>query len=188
MKYCSECGQPVALTVPKGDHLPRFVCGTCGTIHYQNPRIVAGVVAEWQGRILLCKRAIEPRLGYWTIPAGFMENGETIMAAAAREAQEEALAQVDVGSLLAIVHVTHANQVHVMFRGTLVDGTCGVGAESLESKLVEEHEIPWRDVAFPSVDYALRRYLADRAAGREDLHITEIDRRRTAPAPDQRTE
>lgn len=188
MKYCSECGKPVTLAVPAGDHLPRYVCTACGTIHYQNPRIVAGCVAEWEGRILVCKRAIEPRLGYWTIPAGFMENEETMMAAAARESYEEALAKVHIGSLLAIVHVTHAQQVHVMFRGTLVDGSFGVGAESLESRLVEESAIPWRDMAFPSVEYALRRYLADRAAGREDLHITEIDRRRPVPVPDPRTE
>jgi ADP-ribose pyrophosphatase YjhB (NUDIX family) len=187
VNYCSECGKAVALRIPPGDHLPRFVCDACGTIHYQNPRIVAGCVAEWRGRILLCKRAIEPRLGYWTIPAGFMANGETTMAAAARESHEEALAKVDIGSLLAIVHVLHANQVHMMYRATLVDGTFGTGAESLESKLVEESEVPWSDIAFPSVDYALRRYFADRSAGREDLHITEIDRRR-APAPDRRTE
>lgn len=192
MKFCSQCGQPVALTTPVGDHLPRFVCQACGTIHYQNPRIVAGCVAEWHGRILLCKRAIEPRRGFWTIPAGFMEIGETMMAAAARESLEEALANVEIGSLLAIVHVTHAQQVHVMFRGQVRDGTFGVGVESLETRLVEERDIPWPQIAFPSVEFALRRHLEDRAAGRENLHITEIDRSRSRltdlPHPDQRTE
>jgi len=164
--------------MPPGDHLPRHICDACGTIHYLNPRLIAGCVAEWQGRILICRRAIEPRRGFWTIPAGFMENGETLMAAAAREAQEEALANVEIGSFLAIAHVTHAHQVHVMFRGKLVDGKFGVGAESLESELVEEKDIPWAQIAFPSSEFALRRYLADRAAGREDLHVTEFDRSR----------
>jgi ADP-ribose pyrophosphatase YjhB (NUDIX family) len=190
LKFCSECGKPVVRKVPPGDHLPRDVCEHCGAIHYQNPRIVAGCVAEWQGRILLCKRAIEPRLGYWTIPAGFMENGETMLAAAARESVEEALARVEIGSLLAIVHVLHANQVHVMFRARMIDGEFGAGDESLEARLVEERDIPWADIAFPSVDYALRRYFEDRAAGREELHITEFDRSkgRTPAVPDQRTE
>jgi len=176
MKFCSHCGQRVSLRVPPGDHLPRFVCDACGTIHYQNPRLIAGCVPEWEGKILICRRAIEPRLGYWTIPAGFMENGETLMAAAAREAVEEALAAVDVGSLLAIVHVTHAHQVHVMFRARLTRPQFGVGSESLEVMLVEERDIPWRDIAFPSVDFALRRYFEDRAAGHERVHITEVER------------
>src|SRR5690606_22681803 len=115
MKFCSECGQPVAVKVPEGDHLPRFVCTACGTIHYQDASIIAGCGIETEGRSLLCKRANEPRLGFWTIPAGFMENGESVQNAAAREAIEEALAQVEIGSLLAIVNVIHAHQVHIMF-------------------------------------------------------------------------
>ncbi len=178
MKFCSHCGQPVSLRVPPGDHLPRFVCDACGTIHYQNPRLIAGCVPECEGKILICRRAIEPRLGFWTIPAGFMENGETLMAAAAREAVEEALAIVAVDSLLAIVHVTHAHQVHVMFRARLTGPHFGVGPESLEVMLVEERDIPWGDIAFPSVDFALRRYFEDRAAGRERVHITEVERLR----------
>src|SRR5690606_31250389 len=127
MKFCSACGQPVTVKIPEGDHLPRFVCTACDTIHYQNPRIIAGCVIDVDGKLLLCKRAIEPRLGYWTIPAGFMENGESVQAAAAREAIEEALAQVEIGSLLAVVSVVHANQVHIMFRARLVNPTFGVG-------------------------------------------------------------
>jgi ADP-ribose pyrophosphatase YjhB (NUDIX family) len=164
------------------------VCDACGTIHYSNPRIVAGCVPEWQGRILICRRAIEPRRGFWTIPAGFMENGETLMAAAAREAQEEALADVEMGSLLAIVQVMHANQVHVFFRARLRVPTFGAGPESLEVALVTESEVPWSEIAFASGDYTLRRYFEDRAAGREALHVTEIERGRRGPAPDQRTE
>jgi len=177
MNFCNQCGARVELRVPPGDHLPRFLCDQCGTVHYENPRIVVGCVPEHQGRILICKRAIEPRLGFWTIPAGFMENNETLQQGAARESQEEALAEVKIGSLLAIVHVLHAHQVHVFFRATLETPEFGAGPESLEVKLVTPEEIPWGEIAFPSTDFALRRYLEDRAAGREPHHITTFDRR-----------
>jgi len=177
MNFCSQCGQPVSLLVPEGDHLPRHVCTACGTVHYQNPKIVAGCVPEHEGRILLCRRAIEPRRGYWTIPAGFMENGETTQDAARRESIEEALADVEIGSLLAVVHVLHADQVHVMFRARLPKPEFGAGAESLEVMLYDEDSIPWRDIAFRSVEFALRRYLEDRRAGREQHHFTAIDLR-----------
>jgi len=179
MNYCSHCGAPVELRVPPGDHLPRYVCNACGTIHYQNPRLVVGCVPEHAGRILLCRRAIEPRLGYWTVPAGFMENGETLQQAAARESHEEALARVEIGSLLAVVHVLHARQVHVFFRAALLNPEYGAGAESLEVALVAPAEIPWGELAFPSTEYALRRYLEDRGSGREPHHFTTIDRRLT---------
>ncbi len=176
MKYCSHCGQPVELRVPPGDQLPRHVCPSCGAIHYQNPKIVVGCVPDHEGRILLCKRAIEPRLGYWTVPAGFMENGETLQAAAARESWEEALARVEIGSLLAVVNVVHAHQVHVMFRAELPRPEFGAGAESLEVGLYRPQDIPWADIAFPSIDFALRRYLDDRARGVAGLHLTDFDR------------
>jgi ADP-ribose pyrophosphatase YjhB (NUDIX family) len=175
MNFCSHCGQRVSLRVPPGDHLPRFVCESCGTIHYQNPKLVAGCVPEWAGKILICRRAIEPRLGFWTIPAGFMENDETLMQAAAREALEEAEAMVEIGSMLAIFHALRARQVHVFFRARLLEPSFGVGPESLEVKLVEERDIPWDEIAFQSGTFALRHYLADRAAGREELHITDSD-------------
>ena len=174
MKFCSQCGHPVVHKVPPGDNLPRHVCEACDTIHYQNPRMVVGCVPEHQGRILLCKRAIEPRAGFWTVPAGFMENGETLQAAAAREALEEALARVDIGSLFAVVNVTHAHQVHFMFRARLLGGRFGVGEESLEVDLFEAGEIPWQEIAFPSVEFALHRYLDDETAGRVGLHLTEV--------------
>ena len=177
MNFCSHCGQPVSLRVPEGDHLPRHVCTACGTVHYQNPKIVAGCVPEHDGRILLCRRAIEPRRCYWTIPAGFMENGETTQEAARRESIEEALAEVEIGSLLAVVHVLHADQVHVVFRARLPKPEFGAGAESLEVMLCDEHTIPWQDIAFRSVDFALRRYLEDRRAGLEQHHFTAIDLR-----------
>ena len=182
MKFCSNCAEPLTLRTPDGDHLPRFVCDACGTVHYQNPKLVVGCVPEAEdGRILLCKRAIEPRLGYWTIPAGFMENGETTQEGAARESWEEALARVEIGSLLAVVHVLHADQVHVMFRARLLGGQFGVGAESLEVKLCAEAEVPWSDIAFRSVDFALRRYFEDRSRRVEAHHFTTLDyRKRTS--------
>ena len=177
MKFCSQCAAPLQLRVPEGDQRPRYVCPACGTIHYQNPKLVVGCVPEHGGRILLCRRAIEPRRGYWTVPAGFMENGETLQECAARESQEEALAEVRIGSLLSVVHVLHAEQVHVFFRAELPQASFGIGPESLEVELVEAADIPWADIAFPSTDFTLRRYLEDRAAGREEHHFTTIDRR-----------
>ena len=153
MKYCSSCGAPVSLRIPAGDNLERYVCDDCGTIHYQNPRMVVGCVPEHEGRILLCKRAIEPRLGYWTVPAGFMENGETLEAAAIRETDEEAMAKVELGPLFAVVNVPHAHQVHLMFKARLLDGSYGAGHESREAELYAEEDIPWTEIAFPSVDY-----------------------------------
>ena len=157
--------------------MPRFVCTSCGTIHYKNPLLVLGCVPEWQGKILLCRRAIEPRLGFWTVPAGFMENGETLQAAAARECYEEATARVEIGSLLAAVSVTGANQVHVMFRARLLAAEFAPGLESLEVALCDEVDIPWADLAFPSGEFTLRKYFEDRAAGHENHHFIELSRR-----------
>jgi ADP-ribose pyrophosphatase YjhB (NUDIX family) len=174
MKFCPSCAAPLVERIPDGDHLPRAVCTACGAIHYRNPKLIAGCVPEREGRILICRRAIEPRRGFWTIPAGFMEIGETLQQAAARECQEEALARVQVGSLVAVVHVLHAEQVHVMFRARL-SGGFGVGVESLETVLCDESDIPWPEIAFPSVEFTLRRFFEDRAAGREGLHYRTFD-------------
>ena len=183
MKFCANCGGPVRLETPPGDNRLRSVCEACGTIHYQNPRIVVGCIPERQGRILLCQRAIEPRRGYWTFPAGFYEIGETLPQAAARESLEEALARVQIGSLLAITHLLHAAQVHMTFRATLLDEDFGAGAESLQVGLYEEASIPWDALAFPSIDFALRCYFADRSAGVEQLHFSTVDRRAGAGTP-----
>jgi ADP-ribose pyrophosphatase YjhB (NUDIX family) len=177
MKFCSQCGARVEFRVPPGDHLARFVCEQCGTVHYQNPRVVVGCVPEHQGRLLLCRRAIEPRRGYWTVPAGFMENGETLQQGAARESREEALAEVEIGSLLSVVHVLHAHQVHVFFRARMRSPGFGAGAESLEVDLVRPEDIPWSELAFPSTEFTLRRYLEDLASGSDQHHFTSIDRR-----------
>lgn len=177
MNFCSQCGAKVEFRIPPGDQLPRHICDSCGTIHYQNPRIVVGCVPHYQGKILLCRRGIEPRRGFWTVPAGFMENGETLQQGAARETYEEALAKVEIGSLLSVVHVLQAHQVHVFFRATLGKPEYGAGPESLEAMLVGPEDIPWSDIAFPSTEYTLKRYLEDRQAGRENHYFTELDRR-----------
>jgi ADP-ribose pyrophosphatase YjhB (NUDIX family) len=181
VKFCANCGHEVEIRIPPGDQRPRAVCGHCGTVHYENPRVVVGCVPEWQGRILLCRRAIDPRRGYWTAPAGFLEIGESMHAAAARETAEEALADVEVGSLLCIVNVLHAAQVHVMFRGTLRDERHGAGTESLETGLYAEDEIPWSEIAFASNRFALERYFEDRRERAERVYFHDIVRAPHAP-------
>jgi len=176
MNFCSQCGQPVTVEVPAGDNRPRHVCRACGTVHYENPRVVVGCVPEHEGRILLCRRAIEPRHGYWTVPAGFMELGETLAEAALRETWEEAEARVELGALFAVVDVVHARQVHVFFRGTLAEPRFGAGEETLESRLVHPDEIPWAEIAFPSVTIALEQYLRERAAGAGPVHLAAAPR------------
>lgn len=164
------------MRIPAGDNRPRAVCPACGAIHYENPRIVVGCVPEWQGRVLLCQRAIMPRRGFWTTPAGFYEIGESLQDAAARESLEEAQVRVTIGSLLAVTHVLHAAQVHMTFRARMLDAQFGVGAESLQVGLYEEHEIPWEQIAFPSIDFALRCYFEDRRLARESLHFSTVQR------------
>ncbi|HJP39819.1 MAG TPA: NUDIX hydrolase [Gammaproteobacteria bacterium] len=175
MKFCSNCGKPVNIAIPAGDNRERYVCSDCGTIHYQNPRIVAGCVAEFQGKILLCQRAIEPRPGYWTVPAGFMELGETVADAAARETLEEAEAQVEIGALIAVVDVLQAQQVHVFFAGILAAASFAAGDETLDTALFLPADIPWDNIAFPSVRIALEQFLRNSENGRDDFCL------RTAP-------
>ena len=176
IKFCANCGHAVTIRVPEGDQLPRAMCGNCGAVHYENPRVVVGCVPEWQGRILLCRRAIEPRRGYWTAPAGFLEIGESMHAAAARETAEEALAEVEVGTLLSVVNVLHAAQVHVMFRAQMRAADHGAGVESLETTLFNEAQIPWDEIAFASIRFALERHLADRHERVERIHFHDIER------------
>lgn len=165
MNYCSNCGAPLQFLIPPGDHLPRYVCNACKTIHYENPKMVVGSIPEWEGRILLCRRAIEPRHGLWTLPAGFMENGETTEQAAAREGLEEAHANARIGRLYTLYNLPHINQVHIFFRATLLDLSFSPGSESLEVALFHEEEIPWQQLAFASVRETLRHYYDDRRAG-----------------------
>ncbi|HHJ15952.1 MAG TPA: NUDIX domain-containing protein [Gammaproteobacteria bacterium] len=165
MKFCSTCGAGVTLRIPDGDNRERYICDDCQTIHYQNPNIVAGCIAEWEGRILLCKRAIEPRYGLWTLPAGFMENGETTEQAALRETLEEAGAQVEIAGLFGIFSIPHISQVYLLYRGELCNGAYEPGPESLECRLFEEHEVPWEKLAFPVMHEVLQRYYKVRAQG-----------------------
>ena len=174
MKYCSTCGHPVEQRIPEGDNRHRYVCTNCNTIHYQNPRIIAGTVPIWEGKILLCRRAIEPRYGYWTLPAGFMENAETTVEAAARETLEEALAEITIDDLYSVIYVPHINQVHMFYRATLKNGHFGAGEESLESRLFEPADIPWDELSFPTVRKTLELYLEDMRNGTFGIHIRDI--------------
>jgi len=174
MKFCSNCGAPVELRVPAGDNLPRHVCPACETIHYQNPKMVIGCIAEWEDRILLCRRAIEPRHGLWTLPAGFMENGETVAQAALRETLEEANARVELAAMYSVLSVPHVNQVHIFYRGRLLDLGFGPGVESLDVALFAEADIPWKELAFRTISTTLRHYYGDRKAGAYGFHTGEI--------------
>jgi ADP-ribose pyrophosphatase YjhB (NUDIX family) len=174
MKYCPSCGGGIQQQIPDADQRERAVCSVCRTVHYQNPRIVAGCIVEHAGKILLCRRAIEPRRGYWTNPAGYMELGESLHHAALRETREEALAEVELGSMLAVVNILKRGQVHIFFRATLREARFGAGAESLDVALFDESAIPWDDMAFSSGVFSLRRYLEDRRVGRDQLHYLDI--------------
>lgn len=162
------------MLIPVGDNRQRYVCEVCGTIHYQNPNVVTGCIAEWGDRILLCKRAIEPRYGTWTLPAGFMENGESSMNGAAREAMEEANAQMRDMKLFSVFSIPHINQVYTMYRGELHQGEASPGDESLEVMLAEEHEVPWAELSFPVVIETLKLYYEDRKSGSFSTHYGEI--------------
>lgn len=179
MNYCTQCGAPVVSRVPPGDDRERFVCDRCDTIHYSNPKIVAGCIPEWDGRVLLCRRAIEPRYGLWTLPAGFMENHETTQEAAARETLEEARARVEIGELFSYLNIPRISQVYVLFRARLLDVDFGPGHESLEVELFEEQKIPWQEIAFPAIEITLRRFFEDRARGRFSTHVVDVHRRAT---------
>ncbi|HEY0062099.1 MAG TPA: NUDIX hydrolase [Telluria sp.] len=171
MKFCSECAYPVTLQIPEGDNRPRYVCGQCATIHYHNPKMVVGSIPVWdvdgELKILLCKRAIEPRHGYWTLPAGFMENAETTAEAAVRETEEEAGANVEIGDLFSLLNVAQVHQVHLFYLARLKDLDFAPGIESLDVKLFAEHEIPWDDLAFPTIRKTLELFFADSVKVRE---------------------
>jgi ADP-ribose pyrophosphatase YjhB (NUDIX family) len=150
------------------------VCDQCGEIHYQNPRLIVGTVPEFEGRILLCRRAIEPRYGYWTLPAGFMENDETAAQAAARETLEEAGARVELGAPFSLISVPHVNQVHLFYRARVLGLEFKPGEESLEVALWEEAKIPWKEIAFRTVGLTLKRWFADRGRGRFEFHAEDL--------------
>lgn len=176
MKYCGECGHAVERKIPEGDNRSRDICTVCGFIHYTNPRIIAGTIPIWKNQVLLCRRAIEPRLGFWTLPAGFMENAESATEAAIRETWEEALARVSVQGLYTMISVPHIDQVHIFFRAVLVDGHFGPGPESLETKLFSEADIPWDEISFPTVKQTLEQYFKDRPGSEFPVHVSDIRR------------
>ena len=165
IKYCPSCGGATTHRIPEGDSLPRAICDACGLIHYQNPKMVVGCLATFEDRILICKRAIEPRCGLWTLPAGFMENNESASEGAAREALEEANARVEITDLYTVYSIPHISQVYMMFRARLLDPDVFAGAESLEVKLATEDEIPWDQLAFTMVKRSLEHFIEDRKTG-----------------------
>ncbi len=182
MKFCSECAAPVSLQIPPDDNRLRYVCGSCHTIHYQNPKLVVGSIPFWQEagvtKVMLCKRAIEPRLGYWTLPAGFMENNETTEEAALRETEEEAGARVQLHELFSLMNVPHVHQVHLFYRASLLDLNYQAGIESLEVALFSEADIPWQDLAFPTVRRTLEQFFrqlpAIQAGTKAELYSEDI--------------
>jgi len=180
MNFCSRCGHCLQSAVPPGDDRARFVCEGCGAIHYQNPRVVVGCIPEYERRILLCRRAIEPRHGFWTLPAGYLENGETVAACAERETREEAGARI--GDLVPYLmfNICHINQIYLIFRARLVDLDFAAGKESLEVKLFTEAEVPWEQIAFRVISATLKNYFRDRRLGSFPFSIGDI-----GPAPEK---
>jgi ADP-ribose pyrophosphatase YjhB (NUDIX family) len=174
IKYCCSCAAPVDFRVPPGDSLPRHVCDSCGAVHYSNPRLVVGTLPVWEDRILLCRRAIEPRLGKWTLPAGFMENGESVAEAALRETIEEAGAHIEMQGIYTMLSVPHINQVHIFYRARLLDLDFAPGVETLETALFHVHELPWDELAFRTVAQTLRHFANDRIDQKFDFHTGTI--------------
>lgn len=157
MRFCPQCGAELELRRPPGDDRDRHLCPSCGAIHYLNPKVVVGSVCTWEGRLLLCRRAIQPRAGFWTIPAGYLELGESAEEGARREAWEEARARIELDGLLAVYSVRRINQVQLLYRARLLDPHVAPGPESLEAVLVEWTDIPWDELAFPTVRWILER-------------------------------
>lgn len=174
MNYCSCCGQPVTRRVPAGDNRERFVCDACDTVHYHNPRVITGCIAEWEGKVLMCRRGIRPRYGYWTLPAGFLELGETVQAGAIRETHEESRARVEVDALFTTFSLIHVGQIYMLFRGRLVEPRFEATEESLEVGLFSANEIPWEQLAFPVVRETLSLYFRDREKGTFGTYTGEI--------------
>jgi ADP-ribose pyrophosphatase YjhB (NUDIX family) len=166
MKFCPKCGATVEIKIPEGDTRERFVCSACVSIHYENPRNVVGTIPLWEDKVLLCKRAIQPRMGFWTLPAGFLEINESTQAGAQRETLEEAGAHVEIGPLFSLLNVTHAEQVHLFYLAKMQEPIFSAGIESLEVALFSESEIPWQDIAFPTVTKTLEWFFSDRSAGK----------------------
>ena len=166
MKFCSKCSATITVKIPRDDTRERFVCETCSTIHYENPRNVVGTIPIWEDKVLLCKRAIQPRLGFWTLPAGFLEIGESTNDGAKRETFEEAGANIQISALFSLLNVTHVGQVHLFYLAKMDSPSFQAGVESLEVALFSESEIPWSEIAFPTVKKTLEWFFSDRKSGK----------------------
>ena len=174
MNFCSNCGKTVIQKIPEGDNRLRYVCGACETIHYQNPRVIAGILPIFESKILLCKRSIEPRIGYWTLPAGFLENGESSLEGAIRECTEDTNATVINPELYGLFYIPQIHQLYIFYRAELAEPIFWPSSESSEVELFSENEIPWNELAFPVVELCLDHYLKDRkttefSVKREDI-------------------
>ena len=181
MKFCSQCGSKnIEYSVPLGDNRQRYHCLDCNSVFYENPKIVAGCIPVWKDKILMCKRGIEPRYGLWTLPAGFMENGESTNEAAERETMEEAGTKVKDSRLYALFNLPQINQVYMMFLSNLYEPAFKAGEESLDCKLCLESEIPWDQIAFPTITYSLKLFFKDRSNGRFFLHTADLKREKSS--------
>ena len=175
INYCRRCGTAVNYCVPSDDNRERAVCSGCGEVHYENPLNVVGTVPAWGEQVLLCRRNIEPRFGLWTLPAGFMELGETALAGALRETQEEAGARVEMLELFTLLNVVRVGQMHLFYRARMLDTSLDPGPETIEARLFHEHEIPWDEIAFRTVRVTLHHYFDCRRAGAFALHCGDIE-------------
>lgn len=174
-RFCSQCGHTLNREIPPDDNRIRDLCPNCGAVHYQNPRNVVGIVPIYGDQILLCRRAIEPRLGKWTLPAGFMELGETTAQGAARENQEESGAIIKIGSLFTVIDVPSVNQVHLYYLAEVLNEKLAPGPETLEASFFDLDKIPWRELAFRTVSTTIERYLQDKSNGSFGIHQYSID-------------
>ena len=174
IKHCRVCGATVNYTVPPDDNRDRAVCSACGEIHYENPNNVVGTLPVWGDQVLLCRRNIEPRRGFWTLPAGFMELGESTSEGAQRETDEEAGARIEMGPLFTMLNVVRAGQVHLFYLARMLDTSLAPGPETIEAQLFSEAEIPWDEIAFRTVKQTLEHYFADRRSGRFGVHTGDI--------------
>ena len=173
-KHCKACGAAVRYLVPADDNRERAVCTVCANVHYENPLNVVGTLPVWGDQVLLCRRNIEPRYGFWTLPAGFMELGETAAEGALRETVEEAGARVEMQGLYTVLNVVRVGQLHLFYRARLLDTDFAPGPESIEAKLFTEVDVPWDELAFRTVRETLLRYFDDRKRGQFDVHCADI--------------
>ncbi len=170
MNFCSNCGHKVVFKAVEGDSIPRYVCDNCETIHYQNPKVITGALPIWEDKVLLCKRGISPRTGFWNVPGGYMENGESVEDGAVREVREETLSAVKIIGLHTLYSIPKINQVYMHFLADLQDLNFGPTIESLEVRLFTEEEIPWKEIAFTSSSFTIKKYFEDRRNGVRQVH------------------